>query len=655
MRTRFMWFVVMVGLLGTTWSPRAACQTQPSPDRMAALKARFDQVKTMFDGTPINHQMLMDGSRQLINAAFMFDKMSAAASSGKPLSRKALSNRAPIANPGVGVVSVNDNSTDLDFSSFDGMSQNTTSTAMCGNQVVVGYNDTGSLFQSLFFGTGGVITSGVAVSSDGGRTFSDLGFVNPGSDFNNTLLGDPVVTCSNSSTFFYTQIFSNVDFTIDPTGHGVVSIALSKSTDGGNTWADPQAAISKKGCAVKGFACFVIHFLDKPWMAIDPSNPQKMYITYTDFDTSNTSPGCGNQTRTAIEMVASFDGGQTFTKKPTIIDEQCGVGVGVQASHVAVNSRGAVYIAWERFTASGTTMGTTEVRVTHLNPDGSVAPSVMVDQKVMGGDTLIVKRNAQEGGVEGNATGASLETNLQGGFRDLMGLDLAVDHSGGPNDGTVYVTWDDARNKSVPDLAGFRISPITPSAIFQINQILPFFNLPKFDPNNFPGQVDLSFISRLPAIFTTGTYGYTDIRVSTSRDGVNFGPSAQVNSDRQPKVGGGHDHFQPAIATDSTGRAAICWYDRRKDPQNLLIERFCAGSRNGRDWDNFRVPIAPFAPIHRLDFALFLDSSTVFDQNNMGDYDGLTSDFTGKNKGFIGGFQSMSSGMNPDVKAYRFE
>lgn len=651
MRTRFLGLVVFVGLLGTALAPWAACQTQPNADRMAALKARFDQVKTMFNGMPINHQMLMDGSSRLLNAASMFDKMSAAVSSGKSFSHKAWSNKAPIAGAGVGVVSVNDNSTDLDFSSFDGISQNTTSTAMCGNQVVVGYNDTGSLFQSVFFGTGGVITSGVAVSSDGGRTFSDLGFVNPGSDFNNALLGDPVVTCSDSSTFFYTQIFSNAD----STGFPAASIALSKSTDGGNTWADPQAAASKPACTLKGFICFVIHFLDKPWMAIDPSNPQKMYITYTDFDTSNTSPGCGKQTRTAIELVASVDGGQTFTRNPIIIDEQCGVGVGVQASHVAVNSRGVVYIAWERFTASGTTMGTTEVRVTHLNPDGSLAPSVMVDQKVMGGDTMLIVRNAQEGGVEGNATGATLETNLQGGFRDLMGLDLAVDHSGGLNDGTVYVTWDDARNKSVPDLAGFRISPITPTAIGFINRILPFFNLPPFDPNNFPGQVDLSFIGRLPVILTTGTYGYTDVRVSTSKDGVNFGPSLQVNSDWQPKVGGGHDHFQPAIATDSTGRATICWYDRRNDPQNLLIERFCAGSKNGRDWDNFRVPIAPFAPIHRLDFALFLDSSTVLDQNNMGDYDGLTSDFTGKTRGFIGAFQWMSSGMNPDVKSYRFE
>jgi hypothetical protein len=81
-----------------------------------------------------------------------------------------------------------------------------------------------------------------------------------------------------------------------------------------------------------------------------------------------------------------------------------------------------------------------------------------------------------------------------------------------------------------------------------------------------------------PLILTAGNYAYTDILVSTSKDGVRFGPSIQVNSDRQTKVGGGHDHFQPAIAVDPTGRVAICWYDRRNDPQNLSIERFCSES-----------------------------------------------------------------------------
>jgi hypothetical protein len=220
-----------------------------------------------------------------------------------------------------------------------------------------------------------------------------------------------------------------------------------------------------------------------------------------------------------------------------------------------------------------------------------------------------------------------VEEDLQGQFRNLSGLDLAVDHSGGRNDGTVYVTWDDARNKSVPDLVGFTLEGNGPSPVI----LLPF----------------------TPLILTAGNYAYPDVLVSSSRDGVHFDPATQVNSDRQPKFGGGHDHFQPAIATDSTGQVAICWYDRRNDPKNFNIERFCAESKNGgKEWGNFRVPISPFAPIHRLDFGLF---PFFINPAYMGDYDGLTSDFTSKNKGFIGAFQWMSSGMNPDVKSYRFD
>jgi hypothetical protein len=427
------------------------------------------------------------------------------------------------------------------------------------------------------------------------------------------LIGDPLVTCTDSSTFYFTQLMVLVhpfDIHVLPLRSSVESmVVVSKSTDGGNTWGDPVVAVTKILRTDIGGIVRSGHTLDKEWSAIDPSNPQKMYFSYTDFDNTQPNPVCGNQPRTAIEVVVTNDGGQTFGN-PIVIDELCGNNNFVQASHVAVNSHGVPYIAWERFNADGTL----EIRITHLQSNNLPTLSVRVDQKVLGGDTFIVFRSQT----------CCEETDLQGEFRDLVGLDLAVDHSGGPNDGTVYVTWDDGRNKSVPDLLGFDAG----------------FGIP-------PDEGQLFVPGFTPLILTAGNYAYTDVLVSSSRDGVHFGPSIQVNSDRQPKVGGGHDHFQPAVAVDPTGTVAICWYDRRNDPQNLNIERFCAESKSGREWSNFRVPIAPFTPLPRLD----LFTAT----NYMGDYDGLTSDFTGKTKGFIGAFEWMSSGMNPDVKAFSFQ
>lgn len=600
MRAKFWNSVLTLCLLGTTLSPQLLGQVvKPDPAKIQAFQATLDQIKSSYDQLPVNHLALMDGPTHAVQLARIFNQIAPRIS--KSMSPRQFKEAMAEADPDL--ATVNDRSTDLDASGYAFVTQSETSTAMCGNQVVVGFNDSGSEFETFFF-NGGTSLSGAAVSSDRGRTFRDIGFINPGSNFTNVLLGDPVLTCSDSSTFYYTQLMTFQDSSSIPQS----AVVMSKSTDGGNTWSDPNVAVAKFVQKPAGIFLQLGHFLDKPWSAIDPSNPSRIYVSYTDFDNSGQSPGCANVVRTAIEVVVSNDGGQTFSN-PTIVDEQCGASVGVQASHVAVNSHGVPYLAWERFTLTGL-----EVRVTHLNPNGTPAPSVLIDQRVVGGDTFVVFRTAD----------CCEETDLQGEFRDLVALDLAVDHSGGSNDGTVYVTWDDGRNKSVPDLLGFDTGLGIPPSTGQV--VVPGFT---------------------PLVLTAGNYAYTDVLVSRSSDGVHFSPFIQVNSDRQPRIGGGHDHFQPAIATDPTGAVAICWYDRRNDPQNLQIERFCARSENrGSDWKNFRVPISPFAPIHRLDFAL--------NPAYMGDYDGLTSDFTGKTSGFIGAFEWMSSGMNPDVKSYKF-
>ena len=562
-------------------------QDQTSPARMENIQKHLTQISQSYEKLPPRHQALLDGYSHVVRLAKVFNqaapRMMAAKRSGRAMSGLELKQAVAGAEPGL--ASVNDPSTDLDFSGFDGVTQSETSTAMCGNQVVVGFNDSGSELQTLFSGPGGLSFSGAAVSSDRGATFKDIGFMNPGSSFSNFVIGDPVVMCTNPNTFYYTQLFSVGDFTAPLT-----AIAISKSSDGGNTWADPVAAVSKNAStfSVPG------HFLDKNWSAIDPSNRSRIFVSYTDFDLSGTSAACGNQPRAAIEMVVSSDGGQTFGP-PIVVDEQCGNNA-VQASHVAISSKGTAYIAWERFTATAT-----ELRVSTFTSGGKLMPSVLVDQRVLGGDAFL-----------SGEIGGSVELDLQGEFRDLVALDLAVDHSGGRNDGTVYLVWDDGRNKSISDIAN----------VESVNQNAPFI--------------------------TGGSYAFTDIFIRRSADGVSFTPAMQVNRDKQPAHGrAGHDHFQPAIAVDPSGTVGVCWYDRRNDPKNFNIERFCAVSENGGGhFEETRIKGTTFAPIHRLDF--------LVNPAYMGDYDGLASDFSGKTRGFLGAFEVMGSGMNPDVKAWSF-
>lgn len=559
MRRRFTACLFGVALLASLASPAFA---QVPPARIKALQTRFNQLLKAYNKMPTKYQKALDGNANAIHLAKVFSQI--APNLSKPHMSRAILKADLLA--AAGLATVNSNKTDLDFSSFAGYTQSETSTARCGSQVVVGFNDSGSYLQTLLNGTGGVSFSGAAVSSNGGASFKDVGPMNPGANVNNFIVGDPVVNCVDSSTFYYSQIFD----TADSNGNFIASIALSKSTDGGNSWGEPGLTASKDGFE---------HALDKSWSAIDPSNPQRIYVSYTDFDFSFSSTACPNDFRIGIEVVASNDGGQTFGN-PIIIAEECGASNNVlQDSHVVVSSNGTVNVAWEWI--NNFPVGAHQLRYTNFVPGGSPGVTVVVDNILPGGDSYF----------------------LQGSFRDFIDLDIAVDRSGTASDGQLYATWADGRDKVIPDAFAFN-----------------------------------------------GQYGFDDVLLRTSFDGGQtwgFAPT-KVNSDMQPRQGFGHDHYQPGVAVDPTGKVAVCWYDRRNDPKNLHIQRYCGESINsGFSWTNFQVPAGTWPVSHGEDQLV----NGIYE----GDYDGLTSDTLKTSNGFIGAFGVITGDWNPDVKAYTFQ
>ncbi len=309
---------------------------------------------------------------------------------------------APVNNPG----------TDFLFSAMAGFTQSETSTAWCGPSVVVGYNDSGSLYETLLFGPGGAGFSGASYSTDGGRTFTDSGAINPGPNPLNFLSGDPVVNCVGPNTFYYTQILMTGTVSPFSLSNGA---AVSKSVNGGATWSDPVAAIVKDAGT---------HFIDKPWSAVDPKHPKHLWVSYTDIDQSGAVCTAGGVPvpRIAIELVRSTDGGSTWSA-PVVLDEQCNVPPlfpFVQASQIAVDSGGTVvYVAWEAFSGIQA-----ELRVSKSTNGGAAfAPFVKAADVVFTGDH-----------------GA-----LQGGIRNLQFPSLAIDRSTGPTAGTLYLAWNDGR------------------------------------------------------------------------------------------------------------------------------------------------------------------------------------------------------------------
>lgn len=588
---------------GVTVLLASLASAQGNADRIKILQTNLNNAKKSYEQLPNNVKRVAHAQRRVAHLADAVNRMAshlAKVTPGQPWNDDR-NNEGPDEN---GLVRVNNPARDFRFTQFAGYTQDETAIARCGDNVVVGFNDTGSVLETLANGTAGISFSGVAASHDGGKSFRDLGSVPPAGNgtsvFNaDVLAGDPSVACSDPGNFYYAQNY----FTFDPTINSLVnSIALSSSHDGGRTWGDP-ASVASSATDINGSPTDTFAF---PQVAADPSNRKRIYVAYSRF--RQTGDLC--QIASTIEVVGSMDGGKTFGP-PVIMDTVCLGDIDLEdvGTRLAVSSQGKVYVAWESdFVIPGfIPFYAQSVEVASFTPGFAPTPPVAVGTIACTNlFTGITCPSPVSGGTEIAAIPNLRDTtDMQGGFLNFRDFDLAVDRSGGPTDGSVYVAWSTALGNALA-----------------------------------PEGADIS-------IDHFGFYAFTDIFFTGSADGQNFSPPIQLNSDPQPLDTRGHDHFQPTLAVDKTGKVAACWYDRRNDPENFQFERFCAESANaGATWAEFRVNGSLSTPSTMQDLIALLDE--------MGLYDGLASDFTGHAQGFIGSFQKTSSGFNPDVVAISF-
>lgn len=111
-------------------------------------------------------------------------------------------------------------------------------------------------------------------------------------------------------------------------------------------------------------------------------------------------------------------------------------------------------------------------------------------------------------------------------------------------------------------------------------------------------------------------------------------------------TGAGRDQFMPGVAVDPSGKLAVCYSDRRNDPQNNQVDHYCSFSTDqGGTFSDARETQTSFDPSHFND--------AYINSWHMGDYDVVTSDRTGLNLGFFNSFQSVTN-TNPDVYGVRF-
>jgi len=501
-----------------------------------------------------------------------------------------------------GITKISHPEVGLQLSRWGGFSQFGSSSASCGQTIVTGYfSGPASALSAVvpFLADPSLFPSvssvGVAFSNDGGETFTELPFLNAGppadpsalSTFNFNVGGNTSVGCSSPQRFYaINSPFTRADLTTTTGLDGnpiqnlefLNGVGISISSDGGEHWADPAPVIYKNEN----------HLLDSAWLAVDPHDPNRLYVSYLDFDFSGLflivpeTPRCPNALRIGSELVTSSDGGRTWST-PAIIREDCLAsdpfltpqGFHVASTRIAVGADGKLSAAYVLFVpifgSDGTTVVDFKIQVNFrqsADHGRSFGPEVKVSDLVQIGDGSHSFRPA-----------------IQGFFLTPTIPVLAADPVKHGGKSTLYIAWNDGRDNPQPDLA---------------------------------------------AAF--GTYNFADVVLSKSTDGGStWSAPRPVSPTPRDFAGPGRDQFLPAIAVDREGTLAVCYYDRRNDPQNNAIDRYCSISLDrGQNFHDIRQTAKNWVPAENWDLFEFW----------LGDYDTIAPPFLdGGGGGIFGSFQ----------------
>lgn len=344
--------------------------------------------------------------------------------------------------------------------------QSETSAAAFGPRLIVGYNDGA--------GTNDSLTS-YSYSHDNGVTWQNG--VLPPYPSGGANLGDPVVAAGPNGEFYFSTLATN--------SLGYSTVGVARSDDGGRSW---LPLINASTTAVNS-----VDFQDKPWLAVDATTSPfrgNVYVSWTVVQGPESVPPNG---QSFIAFARSTDGGRTWSAPRALSRRDRTFLVGF--STIAVGPAGEVYVAW--FDAH------------------SPGAAFVVAKSTDGGETfsrpVVALRSPR-----------ITESLLNGTFDAGLQASLAVDTSGGPHHGTVYMAVHLAPEES--------------------------------------------------------DRGVLDVYLLRSTDGgTTWSPPVRVNDDQTPT-----DQWQPSVVVASDGTVGVAWYDRRNDPvNNALIDVYLATSRDG--------------------------------------------------------------------------
>lgn len=366
-------------------------------------------------------------------------------------------------------VDIRVNDPTADNAASDNTTQSETSLVVGPNgEICAGFND---------FGPPNGL-SGLARSTNYGATWTDVGGLNES--------GDPVLDYhAATDTYFYASL-------------GNQQIRVARSTDGCQSFGTAVSASTLFNTAGN-----ITTLADKPWIAVDNSggaNDGNIYVCFTRFyDTTNPPDGTD---ASELRFMRSTDGGNTFVNEQILGAN----GTNPFGCNVQVGSDGGVNVTWARRDNNNIAF--------RRSTDGG---------QVFGAEVTVNTGALRHPGIDTVVLcgAGNNRPTLTGNIRMLHQAWMAVDTSGGPNDGNLYVVW-------------------------------------ATDPAGTPDNSDV-FFSR------------------STNDGVNWSAMVQMGAG-----GGATDQFEPNVAVNDAGDVAVVWYDRRNDvTNNTNIDVYTAFSADG--------------------------------------------------------------------------
>jgi hypothetical protein len=558
-RAQLRLLLVGVGLLIVALAPGATTSAGAAPTGLTAFCSRV--AKTNVGPFPANPLFVSSGAMMVCFGPQASQGGVALSTGSAPTSTRA-STSSTTTSPGTSSgstknVDAANTSEDITSGGTRAYGQSEESIAASGPFVVDAWNDATGFFE----GTCGPPMykeelTGLGFSSDGGKSFTDLGGL-PNNDCNSRYEGDPSVEAYQvgGSTYFYiSSLYINF-------ATGESDIAMDACQASGATLAcNSQPTIVAKG--VPG-----CDFLDKDFASIDQQRGF-YYNAYVRFS------GCDPTAFNGRVELAKCDLSSPLTPvcnlSPAVVstgDANCEQ----EGPYPAVDEgTGDVYVAWEFNWASNFSIG-------------ACATQPVQDRiRQMVGGTVAANQN--------QVNIVSMDTAFVPGYNRFPMNDFPRISASEPY-GTVSIVWNDARNRVLGDIfmqsyALGTLTPVQPAPVplDSLSKGGAYF-LPALRNPTASGKLNVSFFYRAgPNTTLTDTYANTGItptdpnpaQTNTRVTNVTSDWNA-VSSDIIPNFGDYTDNYVAAAATPPTytGKTLyVTWADGRLGVPNPFVATF---------------------------------------------------------------------------------